>query len=296
MATRHAWVLNLDADVELGMLASGVTAYTPSARALAASALHAETLTRELLRPGDVLVDASTPPGALAGAVGRAFCPTPRALSLLRRAGAEPEPGPPAAVLLRVNGRAFATELGETLPGGAFVTTREEALAKLATPPPLSDAWRIKRAYGMAGRGQRVARPGELTRADVILVEGGMAEGGIRIEPHLGIETELAIHGWVSPARELVLGAVVVQRCDERGRWLATARATEELRWRARIEEEGRRVGEALREAGYRGPFGVDAFTYRTPDGELHLQPRSEINARFSMGFAVGLGPPPALG
>lgn len=293
MATRHAWVLNLDADVELGMLAAGVTAYTPSARALAAGAPHVEALAAALLRPGDVLVDASSPAGAATGAIGRAFCPTPRALSLLRRAGATPSPSPPPCVLVRVNGRAFATGLGATLPGAAFVTTREEALAKLATPPPLSDAWRIKRAYGMAGRGQRVVQPNAITRADVVLVEGGMAEGGIQIEPQVAIETELALHGWVSATGELVLGALVLQRCDARGQWVASERAPPDLPWAAPIEAEARLVGAALRAEGYAGPFGVDAFTYRTPDGELRLQPRSEINARYSMGFVVGFGPPP---
>jgi hypothetical protein len=38
----------------------------------------------------------------------------------------------------------------------------------------------------------------------------------------------------------------------------------------------------------YFGPFGVDAYTYRARDGRLGLQPRSEINARYSMGFAAG--------
>ena len=49
-------------------------------------------------------------------------------------------------------------------------------------------------------------------------------------------------------------------------------------------------LGEALAGAGYFGPFGIDAYRYRDRAGALRLQPRSEINARYSMGFAVGLG------
>ena len=57
----------------------------------------------------------------------------------------------------------------------------------------------------------------------------------------------------------------------------------------ARLASEAKRVGEALAAAGYFGPFGVDAYSYRGPLNAIHLQPRSEINARYSMGFAVGL-------
>ena len=51
------------------------------------------------------------------------------------------------------------------------------------------------------------------------------------------------------------------------------------------------RVAGALCAAGYFGPFGLDAYTYRGGDGIVCLQPRSEINARYSMGFALGFGP-----
>jgi hypothetical protein len=53
-----------------------------------------------------------------------------------------------------------------------------------------------------------------------------------------------------------------------------------------RMIEEANLVARALHDAGYFGPFGVDAFTY---SGGL-FQPRSEINARYSMGFSVGFG------
>jgi hypothetical protein len=53
-------------------------------------------------------------------------------------------------------------------------------------------------------------------------------------------------------------------------------------------------VAAALNAARYFGPFGVDAYTYRErPDGAIALQPRSEINARYTMGFAVPRGSEP---
>jgi hypothetical protein len=55
------------------------------------------------------------------------------------------------------------------------------------------------------------------------------------------------------------------------------------------LTSERASVATALTLAGYFGPFGVDAFVYRDRLGTERLQPRSEVNARYSMGFAVGL-------
>jgi hypothetical protein len=46
------------------------------------------------------------------------------------------------------------------------------------------------------------------------------------------------------------------------------------------------RVAAALLQAGYFGPFGIDAFRYEL-GGRTKLQPRCEINARYTMGFAI---------
>ncbi|MCC7373062.1 MAG: DUF455 family protein [Verrucomicrobiales bacterium] len=39
-----------------------------------------------------------------------------------------------------------------------------------------------------------------------------------------------------------------------------------------------------LRERGYHGPLGIDAFIYRTPEGGHRLKPIVEINPRYTMG------------
>ena len=44
----------------------------------------------------------------------------------------------------------------------------------------------------------------------------------------------------------------------------------------------------ALFEAGYFGPFGIDAYRYR--DG---FCAQSELNARYTMGFVTGFPRPP---
>jgi len=39
-----------------------------------------------------------------------------------------------------------------------------------------------------------------------------------------------------------------------------------------------------LRDAGFFGPIGIDAFVYRTPEGSCRLKPIVEINPRYTMG------------
>ncbi len=295
MAARYAWVLNLDADLEL---AAGRT-YTPTASVARAVRQHASILAATLLSQDDVLVDEASPAGAAAGLAGRAFCPTPRALAALRRAGAVPEASPAFEVLRRVNARSFASALGATLPGAVFVTREEDARRVLATPPSLGDAWRVKHEHGMAGRNQRVLRALRaeyaLTAADVAFVRAGLARGGLQIEPDVRIVEECAIHGVLGADGSLEEGELVRQRCDARGAWVATERVVAAepgaLRIaRAPMREEFARVAAALRAAGYHGPFGVDGFVYDDADGTPAVQPRSEINARYSMGFPVGFG------
>jgi len=294
-ARRFAWVLNLDADLEL---AAG-RGYSPRKSVREATQAFVPRLASSLLGPDDVLVDESSAPMVARGLPGRAFCPTPRALAALRRAGAEPEPCPEVDVLRRVNSRAFCAELGPSLPGSLFARELEVALAKLSEPAPafaLAGAWRLKRAFGMTGRGQKVlAKAASLAEADLAFLRAGIDEGGVQIEPNVAIAREYALHGMLDAAGALVLGGLVEQRCDARGAWLTTellpaggAASDAEQAIARRLREQATRVGAALTREGYFGPFGIDAYTYRDELGEVHFQAASEINARYSMGFAVG--------
>jgi hypothetical protein len=293
MAARFAWVLNLDADVELAAIAAGGAraGYTPKRSLVAAMRTFVPRLAASLLDPDeDVLVAEESSAHAGRGLVGRAFCPTPRALRLLRRVGAELEPHPGVEAIVRANSRAFCASLGVTLPGATFVARESEAASVLAgrPPPELAVAWRVKRNFGMTGRGQRVIVPSAISGPDLAFVRAGLAEGGLQIEPDVTIVAELAIHGLLAQSGALTLGPVVRQRCDARGAWESSERiARGEAP--AELAPEAERVAAALHAAGYFGPFGVDAYTYRvgTVGDAIALQPRSEINARYTMGFAV---------
>ena len=271
------WVLNLDADLELG--ARGP--YTPTRSVKDAMRAQQEKLIAALLASGEEVVDEATSPGAARGRPGYAFCPTPRAIALLERAGAVAQRHPSIEVLRTVNGRAFCASLGESLPGSEFVADFPSAKAKLCAG---NAAWRVKRAFGMAGRGQRVIPQGPLAKGDEDFVRAGIAQGGLVIEPNRRITLEVAIHGMVARSGNVAFGRIVRQRCDTRGAWLSTEPVDEPFAFAAAFMAEAKVVACRLHESGYFGPFGVDAFVY---DGGF--QPRSEINARFSMGFPVGM-------
>jgi hypothetical protein len=288
MAARRAWVLNLDADLEL----EAAPGYSTSSRVKDAMRAHIDRLRASLLSPEDVVVDEHTPAQSARGLEGRAFCPTPCALRLLRHAGALPVPSPDASVLRRANSRAFASSLGPTLPGAEFVTGLAAALTRLREDPEIGEAWRIKRNFGMAGRGQLVVhrlhgatlRPMEHT-----FLAAGIACGGVQIEPNVMIEHEYALHGMLSQGGVLQKGALVRQQCDSRGSWLGAVLAVDvDAGVRRAIDREIHNVASALTAAGYFGPFCIDAYTYRDVRSVLRLQARSEVNARYSMGFAVG--------
>jgi hypothetical protein len=310
MAARFAWVLNLDADIELAAIASGapgaLAGYSPRRSTQQAMSRFAPKLAASLLDLAqDVIVDDDSPPLSARGLVGRAFCPTPRALRLLRRAGAAIEPHPAWEVLARANSRAFSSSLGTTLPGALFVADEGEARSLLRTPPPpeLAVAWRVKRNFGMTGRGQRVVAPSGVSDQDLAFVRAGLVEGGVQIEPDVAIANEFAIHGLLAAGGALTLGPLVKQRCDARGAWVSSDRIeagqAPPQDFVAALVTEAERVATALNAAGYFGPFGVDAYTYRVGCrkgstegdaerlGAIGLQPRGEINARYTMGFAA---------
>jgi hypothetical protein len=283
---RVAWYLNLDADLEL---ATGAR-YAPTKRVIAAMETPRRVLATQLAREGDVVVDESSARGAATGCLGVAFCPTPRALERLAFVGAELRDAPSFDVLRRVNDRAFCASLGQTLASAKWTATVDEAFAHLATTPIESARWRIKRAFGMAGRGQRVVKPGALTVLDEAFVRASFATGGLQIEPDLQIEHELTIHGVVARVGDSSVGPLMRQRCDPRGAWSSSeiCDADQHPDERQTLAAECTRVGRALHRAGYFGPYGVDAFTFLRRDGSRAVQPRSEINARLSMGFAIG--------
>lgn len=283
-----AFFLNFDADAEL----ADPSARTPSRATLArARALAARA--GPLLHEGDVLIpDPVDPAFDAGGRPGRAFCPTPRALAALARAGARVPAAPPYDVLRRVNHRRFSCDLGRALPGARWASDRADLDRALADPSP-TGLYVARRPFGFAGRGRVLIDPRRRDAAVDRFLDATFAAGdGCEIAPWVDRCGDLALHGHLS-GRDLVVGSPTAQRCDDRGAWIDTTRASADdltPAERAALFQALEEAAEALAQAGYFGPFGVDAFRYRDARGTVRFEPRCEINARYSMGWAVGMG------
>jgi len=287
---RALWCLNLDAEDELR---HGL-GYTPRQATLAAvAAARAGALS--LLAPGDVLLD-DAPTAAHTGRVGLSWCPTPTALARLRAAGARVPPAPDLATLQRVNASRFTYDvLGARLSGAVVVTEFDEAKSWLEARSPEDPVW-LKRAFGAAGRGKLRAMGGELaahTRAFLSPLELSL---GVVLEPDVRITLEVSQHGFVTEDGSLETGVPVVTQV-ERGRFVSVRSAqprelepAEITALRSTLE----RVAGALHAAGYFGPFGIDAYRYADAHGRTRWNPCGELNARYTMGYALGMADRPA--
>lgn len=291
--TRRLWLFNLDAELELASHGPYQTA-KHVARALEPVLVHA----RRLMAPEDAWLEdpeafgegaAAARKGEWRGWVGRAWCPTPSASRRLARVGAQLEPCPTIEILRRVNHRRFALELGGGAPHARYVETESDLAPTLREAS--NAAWLFKKPFGFAGRGQR-RLVGEPSKDDRRWLDDALRHGGFLAEPWLDIERELSLHGLLDGSGRYTLGRVCVQRTDRFRAWASTARAgpddidaTQAATLRARAES----VADALARAGYFGPFGIDAYLWRTARGKVELNPLSELNARYTMGYSFGM-------
>jgi hypothetical protein len=261
----RAWVLNFDAELELEHGPS----YTPSASMIA----RVRSLGEHFPLPdGDRTIDrASTGDRAVA------WCPTPRALRAIVHAGLTPPRAPSFEVLRTVNERGFALALDD-MEGAIRATSIEEVEAHTAR-----GEWLLKRAFGVAGRGQRPVRA-PLREDDRRWISASLARAALYVEPRVAITRELSVHGWVTD--RVIVRSVRVQRVVDRA-WVGSELCTDGAIVRE-LAAAGERAGASLLAAGYFGPFGVDAFEHRS------LRAISEINARYCMGWddADGWDPP----
>jgi hypothetical protein len=284
----RAWVLNLDAEDEL---ARGQIYRLPSLAKRAEYA--ARGLCSGLVRQGDVVLDATLgvrDDRRARGLRGAAFMPTPRALRRLAEAGCVVPPAPSLEVLRRANERSL---LPPRLPGAIFARTLEEALAALERPTS-GHFWLCKRALGAAGRGHRRVAAGRVRDADLAWLDAALRKtGGVEVSPWLDRVADFALHGLLARDGSLIVGAPTLQEIDASDAWRASRLAgPEELGddERAALCSALDEAAAALRMIAYFGPFGIDAFRYRANDEQMAFCARCDLNARYTMGYSVGLG------
>ena len=293
----RAWVLNLDAEHELAA-AGGRYAPTQHVRALVER--EQRRLLGRLVAPHDVVLaeDAGAGDERARGLPGFAWSPTPRAFARLTAAGARPIAAPPIDVLRAVNARSFAAVVRAPLAESSFAkhgaATFDEALALLARRAP--DGWLVRRTFGAAGRGRRRIAAGAPGAAERAWLASSLRRGPLLIEPWVRVTREYTRSAFVSPDGRVLISPPCLQATTPEGAWTRTERAESGTVSRvddARLEEAVAAAGTALAQAGYFGPFGIDAYRHEVPGrGRARevLNPLSEINARFTMDWVTGMG------
>lgn len=283
MAAERVWHLNFDADVELADGAS----WKPDA---AMRARFGELAARAvgLVPDGDVLVEHASD---LAGARGYSFMPTPSSRAALVAKGAKPIDAPDVRVLRAINSREACASMGGRLRGALWarnVSDVEEALANAAPGSP----WRARSPWGFSGRGNVAVSGGGLRENERRWIERVCTTyGGVELVPWVERLADFGLHGFVDASGLVTLGEPTVQRCSPSGTWLSTERANADdfaNGEREALVESAKRCARFLVESGYFGPFGIDAFRWREGRNE-HFHALCDLNARYSMGWGVGM-------
>ena len=240
--------------------------------------------------PGDVIIDDATT-GLEGSYIGQAWCPTPTAVDRLRAVGALLPAIPPLAVLRRVNHRAFCAELGQTLPMAQYVTSLAELLQCAARSP--AQSWLLKRPFGFSGRNRlRCTLPTDAAYQLEWIAASFRRGEGLQVEPWVDRQLDCVVHGYRDATGTTRLGKLAIQDCDVRGAWQRTRLATPAdltQQESQALYDMAQHSANALGSAGYFGPFGIDSYRWRDTQGRVQWHLRGEINARYTMGWHIGM-------
>lgn len=204
-------------------------------------------------------------------------------------AGTRPE------VVARVHHRAFAFALGHTLgytlPGARWLSGLADLEAQLRrTPWDRASPWVVKAPLSAAGRDRvwgvgRSLDPPLRRSLDKLFARWP----GALFEPWVERLDDFGACGVVDGEAVRTFGWHR-QLLDSKGRF----RGIELTRPRGgasipNAESTLVAVGKALQADGYRGPFGIDGFSYRRTDGSTAWHTLGEINARWTFGWVARL-------
>ncbi len=216
----------------------------------------------------------------------------------LRYAACDPD------VVARVHDKAFAIRTArarglEPAPLAGLATVfdpteldaaRIEAIVA-AWPQRFRASFTCKPRMGTSGRGRVAGKRGVLDEAARRALPRLAARGGCIVEPWLARIDDLSSCWHTSSSGVLLLGTTRLRVSGagvHRGNdgvvvdgLLRSGYARDEA-----LVAAARVVVEAARDEGYRGPCGVDAFTF-TDEGALHLRAVVELNARFTAGVVA---------
>jgi hypothetical protein len=189
--------------------------------------------------------------------------------------------GRPSRTAARVCHRGFALgisrDLGADLPGASLVADVDD-LERRATGV---DRWVLKAPLCAAGRSRLRSEGWSRRRAERFLAMHGPS----LFEPWMERLEDFGCAGTVDD--EVRLLEAHRQALTPRGRFRGIELCEVPEPERSRIGAAALEAGRRLREAGYRGPFGTDAWSYRDCAGRPALNPLGELNARTTFGHVA---------
>ena len=246
---------------------------------------------------GDVVVDATRRRRA-AGASAAARGARRRARSRARSARAPAARGAARSTCSGASTTArFCAALGQTLPGARYVRTlRRRSRRDRSRTVADRDRGCSSAPSAIAGRGRRRVRAGRSTRDAAWIERLARARGeGLQVEPWVERAARLRAARLPRARRRPQLGAAHARSaCDARGAWArhrAVPPGARRRRARALCSTPPTRVAEALSaRSATSGPSASTRSAARDARGALAFNPRCEINARYSMGWAIGMG------
>jgi hypothetical protein len=247
------------------------------------------------------------------------------AFETARQCGFRAELLPVAAqAVARVNGRSFNAQLDPVLgPAAVDWPFMEDGQATFGRVCRDLNQWQravdrlasggyervvTKPQFAHAARNRLLSGTGELnTQQRSWVMKQLRTAGMVYVEPWVdvqhqaGLQFQIEAEASDSTGADVSIVARTGLRTDRGGRyqgtllWPDAASADCELRrafdaeWKDSVEF-GIEVCRVAFEAGYRGPLGIDTFSFLTPDGTSGCRPCNDINARWTMGrVAVAL-------
>jgi hypothetical protein len=233
--------------------------------------------------------------------------------------------GPPGEIIERVHDKAFALRAAEEaglVPRALHGTSHVFEPNELSDPDRVSQAMKacieswpewtrrrftLKPRRGTSGRGRLAGNNGEIDpdRLSAALPRF-RARGGAILEPWLDRASDLSVQLRVEADGRIVVLGSLQQLVSASGTWLGH-RGEVDSRGRVfsghpdeeALREAGALIGNAAAAAGFFGPAGLDALTFRLseePDEQagqaerIVLRSVVEWNARFTMGtVTIGL-------
>ncbi|MHC4471210.1 MAG: DEAD/DEAH box helicase [Planctomycetota bacterium] len=191
--------------------------------------------------------------------------------------------GRPGRLAHRLNHRGFALEaaraLGIALPGAALLESPDDLERHVADVA--AERWVVKAPLSAAGRA-RLFGEGSRVRSAGQAVRFFARHGAGLFEPWMDRLEDFGCSGEVE--EDVRLLGVHRQLVTPGGRFRGIVLDDVPEPDRVRIEAAAEEVGQRLRAAGYRGPYGTDAWRHRDPDGRPALVPLGEANVRLTFG------------